>query len=422
MAPTIFFSGLLSVFRGYMQAHNTMVPTAISQIIEQIMNAVVSVGAAYIFTLPYREAMNLGASELATTGASHGAAGSALGTGAGVLAGLIFILINYARRKNEFQAKVDADINPHEESYRDLFKIIFMMVTPVILATFIYNVSTTIDMKIYWWIVDVKGVATSVASKTYGIYSRQFLVLINLPIAISSAVSSALIPGISGAYSRNDIDGVKSRLNQAIRTTMMVVIPAAFGMAALANPIMQLLFSGTDKRAGYALAGGCVSIIFYALSTITNGVLQGMGRVEAPVKNAAITLVVHVLFVLAMLYFTPGTLSVLVAGSVVYSFLMCVLNGRSLRKFIDYRMNYKKIFVMPGISAAIMAVVAYLVYDGVYALLSSNIISLVIAIIIAVIVYAFMMLKTGACTEDDLLNMPKGAALVRLAKKLHLLK
>jgi stage V sporulation protein B len=147
-----------------------------------------------------------------------------------------------------------------------------------------------------------------------------------------------------------------------------------------------------------------------------------MGRVEAPVKNAAITLVVHVLFVLAMLYFTPGTLSVLVAGSVVYSFLMCVLNGRSLRKFIDYRMNYKKIFVMPGISAAIMAVVAYLVYDGVYALLSSNIISLVIAIIIAVIVYAFMMLKTGACTEDDLLNMPKGAALVRLAKKLHLLK
>jgi stage V sporulation protein B len=422
MAPTIFFSGLLSVFRGYMQAQNTMVPTAISQIIEQIMNAVVSVAAAYIFTLPYRDAMNEGAGELATLGASHGAAGSALGTGAGVLAGLIFILINYARRHREFKAKVDADINPHEESYRDLFKIIFMMVTPVILATFIYNVSTTIDMKIYWWIVDVKGIGTSAASKTYGIYSRQFLVLINLPIAISSAVSAALIPGISGAYSRNDMDGVRSRLNQAIRTTMMVVIPAAFGMAALANPIMQLLFSGTDKRAGYALAGGCVSVIFYALSTITNGVLQGMGRVEAPVKNAALALVVHVVFVLVMLYFTPGTLSVLVAGSVVYSLCMCLFNGYSIRKYTDYRMDYRRIFVMPGISALIMAVAAYLVYDLVHVLVHSNIISLVVAIILAVMVYALMMLKTGACTREDLLNMPKGTVLVRAAEKLHLLR
>ena len=74
MAPTIFFSGLLSVFRGYMQAHNTMVPTAVSQIIEQIMNAVVSVAAAYIFTLPFRNGVD--ESQIAV----HGAAGSALGT------------------------------------------------------------------------------------------------------------------------------------------------------------------------------------------------------------------------------------------------------------------------------------------------------------------------------------------------------
>lgn len=423
MAPTIFFSGLLSVFRGYMQAQNTMIPTAISQIIEQIVNACVSVAAAYIFTLPYREAMDAGVlSETATIGASHGAAGSALGTGAGVLAGLIFILINYARRSRDFKEKIIADRNIHEESYKDLFKVIFMMVTPVIMATFIYNVSTTVDMKIYWWIVDIKGIERSIASKTYGIYSRQFLVLINLPIAISSSVSSALIPGISGAYSKNDIDGVRSRLNQAIRTTMMVVIPASIGMAALANPIMQLLFSGTDKRAGFALAGGCISVVFYALSTITNGVLQGIGRVEAPVKNATLTLLIHILFVMGMLYFTSGTLSVLVAGSVVYSLLMCVFNARSIKKYLNYTMDYKRIYVMPAISAFIMGVVAYFSYAGMHMLVQSNIISLVTAIILAVIVYALTMLKTGACTKNDLLNLPKGTSIVRVAERLHLLK
>lgn len=47
-APTIFFSGLLGVLRGYFQAHGTMVPTSFSQIVEQILNAVVSILAAFL--------------------------------------------------------------------------------------------------------------------------------------------------------------------------------------------------------------------------------------------------------------------------------------------------------------------------------------------------------------------------------------
>lgn len=417
MAPTIFFSGLLSVFRGYMQAHNTMVPTAISQIIEQIMNAVVSVSAAYMFTLPFREM-----ADSASIAASHGAAGSALGTGAGVLAGLIFVFITYMTKRKSINEKVASDTDHTEEKYGQLFKVIFLMVTPVIMSTFIYNVSTTIDMKIYWWIVDLKDIATNIASKTYGIYSRQFLVLINLPIAISSAVSSALIPGIAGAYSKGDVEDVNDRLNQAIRTTMLVVVPATIGMASLANPIMQLLFSGTTKTAGYALMAGSISIVFYALSTITNGVLQGIGRVEAPVKNAAITLVIHVLFVLGMLYFTNGTIYVLVAGSVVYSFFMCVLNGASIKKHLGFKMNYKKIFLMPTISAIIMGIVAYLLYTGIYMVISRNIIALFASIIIAAAVYGVLILKIGGYSEQEIMDLPKGALIVKIAKKCHLMK
>ena len=355
MAPTIFFSGLLSVFRGYMQAHNTMVPTAVSQIIEQIMNAVVSVAAAYIFTMPFRGGVD--ESKIAV----HGAAGSALGTFAGVIAGLIFILFVYMRRRSTIVEKVSSDKNPHEESYRDLFKVIFLMVTPVILSTFIYNVSTTFDMKIYWSAIAHKSISTSDASRTYGIYSRQFLVLINLPIAIASAVSSALIPGISGAYSKGDIEDVNSRLNKAVRTTMLIMIPSAIGMAVLANPIMQLLFSGTDARAGYALAGGCISIVFYALSTVTNGVLQAIGKVSEPVKNAAITLVIHLAFVILGLNVLEASysLAILVAGSVVYSFFMVIFNARSIKKHLGYKTDSDKVFLRPAISAAVMGVVAY---------------------------------------------------------------
>lgn len=427
MAPTIFFSGLLSVFRGYMQAHNTMVPTAISQIIEQIMNAVVSVAAAYIFTMPFRGGVD--ESKIAV----HGAAGSAFGTFAGVIAGLIFILIIYMRRRSDILDKVKSDVNTHEESYRDLFKVIFLMVTPVILSTFIYNVSTTFDMKIYWSAITHKSISTSDAARTYGIYSRQFLVLINLPIAIASAVSSALIPGISGAYSKGDIEDVNAKLNKAIRTTMLIIIPSAIGMAVLANPIMQLLFSGTDARAGYALAGGCVSIVFYALSTVTNGVLQAIGKVSDPVKNAAITLVIHLAFVIIGLNVLSASysLAILVGGSVVYSFFMVMFNAHSIYKHLGYKSNMDIIFLRPAVAAAIMGVAAIGLYKLVYHIFIinmpgrtavANAFGLLISILIAMMIYAFLMLRIGGYTEEQLLDMPKGATIVKVAKKLRLLK
>lgn len=414
MAPTIFFSGLLSVFRGYMQAYNTMTPTAISQVIEQVVNACVSVGAAYICTLPYRKTDP-------SLAASRGAAGSAMGTGAGVLAGLTFILIVYYKRRKEINEKIALDDSINDESYASLFRVIFLMVTPVILSTFIYNVSTTIDMKLYWAVMNSDGVDTKIAAANYGIYSRQFLVLINLPIAIASAVSSALIPGISGAFGKNDISGVKDKVNQAIRTTMLIIIPATVGMAVLSDPIMQLLFRGTTQSAAHALTAGSIAIVFYALSTITNGVLQAIGKVAEPVKNATITLIIHVVFVFLMLKYTSGILSVLVAGSVIYSFMMCILNARSINKYLEYKMDIKKIYVMPAIAAAIMGFVAFFVYDYSYMVIRSNVICIAISIVFAALVYFVFILKIGGYTEDDIRQLPKGHLIVKLAKKIKLM-
>ena len=92
LCPTIFLSGLLGVFRGYFQAHKTTIYTSVSQIIEQIFNAVVALLAAYIFIQPY-----LGVD--ATKVGSYGAAGSALGTGAGVLVGLIYMIFMYLKKR-----------------------------------------------------------------------------------------------------------------------------------------------------------------------------------------------------------------------------------------------------------------------------------------------------------------------------------
>ena len=101
-APTIFLSGLLGVLRGYFQAHGTMMQTSFSQIVEQILNAAVSIGAAYWF-------VSLAERESDTTRAVYGAAGSAMGTGAGVLVALLFMCGVYLLNRGMIARRIRKD-------------------------------------------------------------------------------------------------------------------------------------------------------------------------------------------------------------------------------------------------------------------------------------------------------------------------
>lgn len=415
LAPTIFFSGLLSVFRGYIQAYDTMVPTSISQIVEQVINAVVSVAAAYVLTRPYVEATDV------TILPMHGAAGGALGTGAGVLAGLMIMLIFYAKRLGKIKATCMQDPKP-ADSYGSIFKMILLMVTPVILSTCIYNISTVLDMKVFYWIMGMKDMAEAEMVSLYGIFSRKYTVLVNVPIALASAVASAMIPGISGAYEIGDKEGARLKISEAMRFTMVISIPAAVGMAVLAKPIMDLLFPGSLDVAHRLLSMGAITILLYSMSTVTNGVLQGIGKVNIPMKNAAISLGIHLIVLIPVLYVTDSTLYGILLATIVYSLSMCVLNNRAVYKYLDYRQEYKKTFVMPLISAAIMGVVTYFSYQMMYRLIPSIVIAMIVSVVLSVLVYFIVLMRIGGFTEEQLLAFPKGRLIVRVAKKLKLLR
>lgn len=414
LAPTIFLSGILSVFRGYMQAYNTMVPTSISQILEQVANAVISVVAAYLLSAPYAAAT--------TEHAMYGAAGSATGTGAGVLAGLIFILLVYSGRRKEINRSVLEDVSDKNDSYGELFKQIFMMITPVIIATFVYNISGTIDMKIFYKVLDYKNVSQLQSASMYGVFSGQYLVLINLPVAIASAVSTAMVPSVSASFTRGEVEYTNKRLNEALRLTMMVTIPCAVGLAALAKPIINLLFSGADPAAAKILTAGSISVIFYSLSTVTNGVLQGIGKPSEPVKNSSLSLVIHIIVLFGILWITDLKLYGLVIGTVLYALLTCIFNARSVKKFLNTRMDIKHIFVAPAIASIMMGIVAYGIYQLIYrVIIHVNVVALFISILVAMLFYLAAIIKVGGYGREELKGLPKGYLLIKLAEKLHLI-
>lgn len=417
LAPTIFFSGFLGVLRGYFQAHGSMLHTSISQIVEQIVNAAVSILAAWLLI---RSVTGRGE----TTEAIYGSAGSAIGTGAGVLAGLLFMLGMYALNKEFIQKRVNRDYGKREETYRDIFKVIFTVVTPFILSTFIYNCSTVVNMTIYYHIMESKAVNTVTSAINYGIFATQAISVVNIPIAISTAVSSATIPSIATTYVRKEYESTRGQVTKAIQMTMLISIPATVGMAVLSKPIMQFIFPQKEslETASALLAALAITIVLYGLSTLTNAVLQGIGRVNTPVIHSAVALVIQVAGLIALLLYTEFDLYALVCANIIYSLIMCVLNQLSVRKHLAYRLDIVKIFIKPGFAALVMGAAAYGVYHGLYLLVPVSRVVLLVAIGIGICVYGVVLLLIGGVNEEELRAFPKGAFLVHMAKKFHLLR
>ena len=416
-APTIFFSGLLGVLRGYFQAHGTMVPTSFSQIVEQILNAAVSILAAFFLIKAVSDSDT-------TTQAVYGASGSAIGTGSGVIIALLFMLGVFLLNKEYISRKVKRDNSSQILSTGEVYKIIITMVTPVILSTFIYNFNTSLNLTIYTRIMEhVKGFTEAEAYTQYGLFSGKAKQISNIPIAIASAMSSAMLPGISGSFAQGDIAGTNRRIGTAIKTTMFLSIPSAVGLTVLAKPVTLLLYpqKASVDTVSYLLAAMSISIIFYALSTISNAVLQGIGKVNLPVVNAAVALVIQTVVLVPLLLTTDLGLYTLVIATVLYSFLMCILNGISVKKELKYKQEIIKTFLLPGWAAILMGAAAFGVYHGLYLLIHMNVVCLAAAILVAVPIYFVLTIKMGAVGRKDLLALPKGTLFVRVAEKCRLI-
>lgn len=380
LAPTIFLSGILGVYRGYFQAHSNMLPTSLSQIIEQILNAAVSIGAAWLFIHFFSDGTKEGI-------AKWGAAGGTVGTGAGVLIALLFMAAAYEVNRKQIARHVRADQTGKEDSYQEIFRVLFLIVTPIIFSSFIYNINGYINGVMYSELAGRQGVNSEVVSTLYGEYSVYFLTIINIPLTLAGAAPTSMIPEVSALYAQHRRKAARRKIDEATQLSMFISIPAAVGLAVLAYPITRLLFPNTNGTAGTLLLIGAVTIIFNTNSNVSNGVLQGIGKANLPMWNAAIALVINVGLLVALLQLTSlGIYAVLVA-TIVYSIVICILNDISMKKYIHYKNPWGTVYLCPLLASIPMGVAAGGIYYLLELVTGSNLIGLLFAIAIGGMIY-----------------------------------
>lgn len=413
LAPTIFLSAILGVFRGYFQAHHTMTPTSISQVLEQIMNAVVSVLAAWLLIVSLAPGGG-------TEAAVYGSVGGTLGTGAGVLTGLLFMLFVYMLNRPVFRRQAGRDRHRQEESYGDVFRIIFFLITPVIFTTFVNNASAYLDSYLYSSIQGLHGVASDSISAAYGEFSNYYQPIINIPLAMASASASALMPEVSGCVATGRYNEANRQINRTVRLTMFICIPATVGLTVLAQPIMGVLFPASTELAARLLMTGALSVIFTALATITGSVLQSIGRQKEALINAGIALVLNLAILALLLGLFPALdIYAVMIASILFSVIYCVLNGLSMRKHLGYRNEMRKTYMEPLLASAVMGVVAALVYYGLFMLTRRPLICLAAAVVIAVVAYLVLYVIVSRTSEEEMRRFPLGGKLVQVLRILR---
>ncbi len=418
LAPTIWVMAYLGVLRGYFQGHSTMVPTAFSQIIEQVVNAVVSLlAASVLFGVGLKSNLVYGSTEYSY---AFGAAGGTMGTGAGAFAAFFVLLVLMIRHRPAVRRQIARDQSGRLESYGTISYIMAMTILPILISSTIYNSGTVIDNIVFGQVMAGSGAQAEIAPM-WGVYSGRYHLLFNIPVAIANALSSSLIPSLSMAMSERNRRLVLSRISMAVRFSMIIAIPSAVGMTVLAAPISNLLFSSMDNTVLIRmLLYGSAAVVVFSLSTVTNGVLQGINRMRAPIINASIAMVAHVIVLYVMLaVFHMGIYGVLYAN-IFFAFLVCVLNAVSIARYVRYRQEIIRTFLIPLAASMVMGGAAFGIYR-VCAAHFGNLLSTGISVLAAVLIYFLLLILLKGVTAEELRRMPMGTRLLRFARLLHLM-
>ncbi len=412
MAPTIFVFSVMGVFRGYFQGRGNMIPTSVSQIIEQMVNAIVSITASYLFMSWFAEKENP---------ASYGAAGATLGTLFGALAAFTFLAVTMVVYYKGNSSRMGKRQKAPEETWGQIYMALVLTLTPIILSQFVYQLSGTVDNSLFGLIMGEKGFEEKERLAMLGIYSGKYRLLSNVPVAIASSLGTSMIPSIVNSRTMKQHSEVKSKIRLTIKFNMLIAIPCAVGMGVLSGPVMQLLFRDSRVLTATLMQIGAPAVVFFSLSTVTNSVLQGIDLMQKSVTHSAISLVIHALLVYVMLARLNWGVYGLVIGNVTFALVVCILNWISIGRALRYRQEVKTTFLLPLLASLIMGIVTLASYTLMHLITHSNLVSLAVSVPLSMGVYGLLIILLQVVTAEELPQMPFGIRILRVCQRVGLM-
>jgi len=408
LAPAVFFVCIISVYRGYAQGFENMVPTAVSQALEVLCKAAFGIVITVFLSR-----------------AGYSIANVSAGGIAGVTIGLGLCIPLLARYKYRIDRGIAFSDDPAGLPGRmSVFGQLMKVSIPVTLGASFMSIITVIDNSVVLGrLQNGLGLSEIEASAQFGIYAEG-LTLYNLPSALIVPVAVALVPAIAAALARRLGGEARSIMQSSVKLVNLFAMPASAGLMVLATPIMTALFEDSRQVAANILIFLGAAAFFVCLQLVTTAILQANGNERLPMLSIPVGGVVKIL----LGYFLVGNPKIGIIGSTVGSLacfiVICALNIVFIMIKVKERPKFLRVFVKPLLCTAVMAAAAFFVYKLVYmigeGLIGTGRIAtaafLAVAILVAVAVYAVLIILTRTITMDDMKLVPKGEKFAKILR------
>lgn len=457
IAPSVFFCCAMSSYRGYYEGLRNMTPTAVSQVIEALGKLVLGIGLAW-------GVMHVGVDQYEKTGVVFGkaadsldvaysyiypytAAAAILGVTIGTVAGLIYLMLLH-KIKGDGITRADLINSPSLVSDRDIAKRIILFAVPMVVGSLITNITNLIDTvtiqarledafqaapdiikTMYAFSLEKSGTLDAdIPTYLYGTYGAA-LDFRNLIPTITMSLGISALPVLSAAWAVRDKTQIRTNIESVLRVTMLVALPAGFGMAVLASPILSLLYG--SKPDIVPIAAPIMAVYGYAtalmaVSTPIANMLQGIGRTDVPVKAAVAGAVVKIGCNYVLVGNPRFNINGAPIGSILCYVVIVAINLFYLLRVSEVKIGVVSVFLKPLLSASVSGAGAWAVYRLCDKFLAGrvphlNMIALAFSIAAAVILYVAVLLLCKGLSKDDISMLPKGEKIAKILEKYKVL-
>lgn len=435
LSPTMLFTAVSCIFRGYFQGRSNMVPTGISQILEQAVNSVFTILFAWLMYRYGRDyALNHGFTDEALINleaVKFAAAGGTVGTSLGALVSALYLCRTFMKKKagilKEISQSVQSD--PIRYAAGNLLKTIFRYAVPITLSSVAVYTTSIIDLKFTRTRLIAAGFGVTDAMALYGVLSVKYLKLLFIPITLATALSTTIIPSISAAAAIGDRALLGRRIAKSMKTILMIIVPAAAGMTVMAKPIIHILFP-TTPNGWDLLTIGSWTMILISVVSVQTAILQGIGKTYLPMVHMIIGLALKLIVNYNLIAIKSVNIKGTIAGSAVCYIFAFYMNYRSIRKLTGVRLDVKRLFNRPLSVSLIMALLVLLIYEGmifmtgwlIKSFFLQNLVCSGIAIAAGMIIYYLLMIIAKGITAEDIKNLPKGGRLLEYTVRIPFMR
>ena len=392
IAPCVLIVCVLSAFRGLFQGQQNMVPTAVSQVMEQVGKVALSLPLAYF-----------GLKRSVTAGA----AGALLGITLSETIALIYIVVRFYIKKAEFNRYPQDPALP-ESSSKVLLSRLVLISVPITVSACIIPFSQFIDSAMMIKRMLVSGLSQADAEAYYGLFTSVVIRLINIPTALALAISMSLVPAISACKARNDEAGVKKETDTGMRYAFIIGFPCSVGMSVLSRQIVSFFYSNVREfspdriaLASELLTFSAMTVVLFTVVQATSSILQGLRKQKIPMY----TMIAGVAVKILLNYLLIGMPGVHIHGG-PYASIACygivmIINTVYVCRYTGLRFNFSEWVFRPCTAAAVMGMSVWLMQR----ILPLNRFLTIVEVAVGVLVYFVAAVTLKVLSVDDIKNL-----------------